>query len=188
MIRNSLEISVLTVKLQKPPDIIEPTIIHRSELEEFSGIIALMLMSTELGSTKGCQNSTEGFNVSVYNQIGIDSTSTNGPNLDVSAPPETIPWSDSHGNSRFTTLFGRPQGQADERHEEISRETYANFRLYPDQFFEFGFGPKDRVQDLTAKDIQLPLENSIKERSRKSRNGAMSLPRFQPRLTGICFS
>ena len=129
VIRNSLEISGLTVKLQKPLDIIEQTIIHRSRLEECSGIIALMLMGRKIRSMKGRENLLkEGNNVCVYNQIRIHSTATNGPGLDAAAPFETMSWSDNHGNSRFTTRFERPQGQADERHEgDFAR----NLSLFP---------------------------------------------------------
>ncbi|MCJ1347549.1 hypothetical protein MMC31_005774, partial [Peltigera leucophlebia] len=82
----------------------------------------------------------------------MDSTSTNGPGSDAAAPFEMISWNDNHCNPRFSKLFGRPG--ADEWHLEDLLETDPYVRVHPGQFFEFEFGPKGRVPDLTVKDIR----------------------------------
>lgn len=74
-----------------------------------------------------------GDNIYIYNQIGMDSSSANGPDLDAAAPFESISWIDNHGNPRFSKLFGRPQ--ADERHVEVFHETDPCVRVNPGQFF-----------------------------------------------------
>lgn len=89
VIRNNSELSALMVKLQKPLDIIEPTIIHQSQLEECPGTIALMLMGKQFRPIEGGEPLlSEGCHVCIYNQIGT--ISTNNPGLDSAAPFETI--------------------------------------------------------------------------------------------------
>lgn len=59
-----------TFKRQKPLDIIEPTIIHRSQIEECSGTIALMPMEKDLRPMDGREPLLgQGPHVCNYNQI-----------------------------------------------------------------------------------------------------------------------